>query len=115
MPELDAFHGGASAALARSARLLARENDFMSQQTDALWGSLRRGEGLDYAGLKALHPALQLRLLRRLLPDSLRHVSALQLESFLRWKPREGGRLSLSGGCSLVCRSGVVQIEPVAG
>jgi len=101
MPALDEIHGGASAALARSGRLLAREDDLLSLMTHEAWRRCRDGDGLSIVALRAEHPALQLRLLRRLVADCPKPVRASQLESFFGWNPREGARLPLPAGWSL--------------
>ena len=112
LDELDALHGGARRALARSARLLARDDALLDELAAAEHRRLDRDGGVDLAGLRALHPALQLRVLRRLVAAAPPGVRADQLERFLTWEPREGGRLPLPGGWALVVVGGVLRAGP---
>ncbi|MFT5679567.1 MAG: tRNA(Ile)-lysidine synthetase-like protein [Myxococcota bacterium] len=111
MPRLDAIHGGAEAALARSGRLLARDDAFLNRLTDTAWERLSRGRGLDLAGLRAEDEAIQLRLLVRLTAPCPRPVRADQLEAFLDWRPVEGGGIPLPAGNRLVLRDGLLILE----
>ncbi|MCK6505125.1 tRNA lysidine(34) synthetase TilS [Myxococcota bacterium] len=57
---------GAVAGLARSAGLLAREDALLEELLEGAWPALVEAGGLRIAGLRALHPALQARAVRRL-------------------------------------------------
>lgn len=109
MPLLDEIHGGAAAALARTARLLAREDRLLEDLVDGAWDGVVRDGGLDVASLQAQHPALQLRLLRRLVGSLPHPLRADHLEGFLGWTAREGARLPLSGGWCLEVEGGVIR------
>jgi tRNA(Ile)-lysidine synthase len=109
MPSLDALHGGSRRALARSARLLAREDAFLTELEDAAWAAAVAGEGLSRQGLSALHPALQLRLLRRLV--GVAGVRADPLESVVRGALLHAGTLDLGQGITLVCADGVLKVQ----
>ncbi len=99
---------GATRGLARSARLLAREDAFVEAALDAVWAGLcAGGEGLDLAALRALDPALQLRALRRLSGGRGRGD---QVERFLVGDVGEGWRLELGGGCEVLVRGGRVLV-----
>jgi tRNA(Ile)-lysidine synthase len=119
MPALDALHGGSSASLGRAARLLAREDDLISQLAGLAWREvvvegLDGRTGLSWAGLRAQHPALQLRLLRRLVEGGPTQARADQLEAVLLWKGE--GEVGLSQGWSLSVEAGVLQLSgPVEG
>lgn len=109
LPRLDELHGGASRALARSARLLAREDALLSELTAQAWSRVSRDGGLD-RGLLALEPeALQLRLLRKLISD--RRVRADQLEAVVAGALSRSGRLDIGGGLSLVCVDGCLRVD----
>jgi len=111
MPELDALHGGAGAALARSATLLARDASLLDQLADAAWVRVSLAGGLSLAALRREHPALQARLLRRwLLPSGLR-LRAEHVRHMLRWIARPQGRLGLPAGAGLVARDGLLVLE----
>lgn len=99
MPSLDALHGGAQRALARSARLLAREDELLSLMEDEAWNATASGEGLDRAGLAVLHPAIQLRLLKRLVAGCT--VRADVLESIVAGALQRPGVLDLGQGHKL--------------
>ena len=111
MPVLDEFHGDAARALARSGRLLARDDAFLHRLTEENWGRIWNGDGLDFGELRALPEALQLRLLRLLLEHENIPVRGERLEAFLLWNPREGGSLSLVGARALFFLNGYIVIK----
>lgn len=115
LPLLDELHGGASEALARSGRLLGREDLFMNELMNIEWSRLSREGGLDWAGLIQTPEALRLRLLRRLAEPCPGVVRADQLEAALRWEPQGGARLPLPEGWSLRYRGGVLSLEGPSG
>ena len=112
MPQLDSLHGGASRALARSARLLAREDALISSMVDDEWDKIVEGEGISRLGLQELHPALQLRILRKLI--GCRSVRADPLESVVDGGLMEAGSLDLGGGLRLRLTKGVLIVEEVS-
>jgi tRNA(Ile)-lysidine synthase len=112
MPELDRLYGGASRTLARSARLLAREDALLHTLADEAWQSVCRPGGLDRAGLSAQHPAMQLRLLRRLTSEVTARVGAEPLEAIVDGALQHTGCLDLGEGWSLVCSQGLLSVEP---
>jgi tRNA(Ile)-lysidine synthase len=103
LPALDNIHGGAQGALARSARLIARDDALLEALTEARCAQALDASGLDVALTRAEHPALQLRMLRRLVRASgcAEIVRADQLEAALPFEAREGSGLPLPGGWSL--------------
>lgn len=109
IPLLDEVHGGSGRALARSARLLAREDAFLVGLEDEAWQSFSTGRGLNRVGLASVHPALQLRLLRRLVGG--RSVRAGTLEAVIDGALQEKGRLDLGGGACLVYLDGVLFVD----
>ncbi len=109
MPQLDALHGGASRALARSARLLAREDALIDSMVDDAWNGLVLGEGISRSKLSEFHPALQLRILRRLIGS--RSVRADPLESVVEGGLSERGVLDLGEGLRLRLEKGVLTVE----
>lgn len=111
MPTLDRLHGGASAALARSARLLAREDDWLQASTRNALKRCQRGEALQWDALRREHPAIQLRLLQQLVRTCPGTIRADHLEAVLDWQPREGGRLSLPAGWAFVFRDGMLVVD----
>ncbi len=111
MPALDALHGGAAGALARSARLLARDAALIDHLADEAWRRCAVAGGLDAAGVRREPPALQARLLRRLLADGPGVLRADHIEAALRWLPRPQGRLGLPAGRGLVVRDGLLRVE----
>lgn len=111
LPLLDEIQGGAAEALARSARLLARDDDFLEELTDSAWRRVAVDGGLSWAAWKAEPPAIQLRLLRRLCAGCRVQVRADQLEAVLRWRPQGGGRLGLSGEFELRYDAGILSLQ----
>jgi tRNA(Ile)-lysidine synthase len=111
MPALDTLHGGAGAALARTARLLAQDAALIDELADAAWRRCALAGGLDLRGLRAEPPALQARLLRRLLADVPGVVRADHVEAALRWIPLPQGRLGMPAGYGLFARDGLLRVE----
>ena len=109
MPALDAVHGGAAGALARSARLLAREDAFLSRLADEAWERSVTDQGLDRRRLAEAPEAVQLRLLRRLVDDP--SVRADPLEAVVAGALEGNGRLDLGGGMVLRCQDGHLTVE----
>ncbi len=104
LPSLDAIHGGSSNALARTARLLAREDELVSSLADEAWSRVERDGGLDRDKLSQEAEAIQLRLLRRLIQDH--RVRADPLEAILAGALMSPGRLDLGHGLTLICSGG---------
>jgi tRNA(Ile)-lysidine synthase len=109
MPQLDSVQGGSGRALARSARLLAREDHWLSELAEQAWQELYDAEGLNRKALAELHPALQLRLLRRLVGD--RSVRAEPLESIVTGALEQQGSIDLGRGLTIVCIDGRLRVE----
>jgi len=109
MPQLDAVHGGASGALARSARLLAREDAWLSALVDDAWERVAVDGGLHRERLAAEPDALQLRLLRRLI--GARSVRADQLEAIVAGALQHTGKLDLGGGLRVLCSDGILRLD----
>jgi len=109
MPRLDAVHGGSAGALARSARLLAREDELLSRLSDEAWERVSADGGLQRARLAQEPEALQLRLLRRLVGD--KRVRADQLEAVVAGALMRSGKLDLGGGVTLHCDDGLLHVE----
>ena len=113
MPQLDAIHGGSEAALARSARLLAREDAFIQQRALSEWQDRADERGLELKALQGLHPALALRLLRLLVSGCSHPVRADALESVLIWRPQGGAAIELGSGYRLRFSKGWISLlEP---
>ncbi len=98
---------GAVRGLSRSARLLAREDALLDTLLDEAWPRVGRDGGLDPAALATLHPALQLRALRRLTGGRGR---ADQLERVLGATLAEGWAVELGGGWSVRVRGGLLRV-----
>lgn len=112
VPQLEGLRAGAMAGLARSARLLAREDALLTDLTEARFSALSVDGGLSVAGWQQEPEALQLRLLRRLVA-SVPHgvaVRADQLEALLGGALRDGARYGLSQGYAIEVRRGVMQV-----
>jgi hypothetical protein len=76
---------------------------------DEAWIAASSGDGLSRDGLASMHPALQLRLLRRLVGQL--PVRAGTLEAVIEGALLDGGRLDLGGGACLVSKDGVLLVE----
>ena len=109
-PALEAIQGGLSGALARSARLLAREDALLERIVDEGWPRLAQAGGLSLAGLRAEDPALYLRYLRRLCAEAgLSAPRAERLEAALAFTGEEG-EVELGGGVRLRFGEGHVSL-----
>jgi tRNA(Ile)-lysidine synthase len=108
-PALDELQGDARAAFARAARLLARDDAYLSTVADAAWERWAQGGGLAFAAVRNEPPAIALRLLRRLADDV--PATAAQLEAVLGWEPKDGGALPLAGGAALVHEGGLLRVR----
>jgi tRNA(Ile)-lysidine synthase len=111
MPALDAIHGNASAALARTARILGREDALLDELTDAAWAELSVDGRVPRHALSQLPPALQLRVLRRLTATAAFFVRADHLEAILDGALTNGGQLELGGGWSLESDAGWLSLR----
>jgi hypothetical protein len=111
MPQLDAIHGGSESALARSARLLAREDAFIQQLVHSEWQGRADPKGLELKAIQGLHPALALRLLRLLVSDCSHPVRADTLEAVLTWNPRGGALIELGSGYCLRFSKGWISLQ----
>lgn len=109
-PALDALHGDARRAFARAARLLARDDAFLASAADAAWDRWALGGGLAWAAVRNEHPAVVLRLLRRLAGEV--PVTAAQLEAVLSWEPKDSAALPLAEGWALVHEHGILRMRP---
>jgi len=105
--QLDAVHGGANAALARGARILAREDALLGALTDAAEERCSVDGGLCSERLGREHEAVVLRLLRRLTVDVPGGPRADQLELLLGAAHREGATIQLGAGWSLALSKGI--------
>lgn len=112
LPALERVSAGARAALLRSARLVARDHDYLTREATKRYRRLvrvRRHEAvyLDAAGWRALHPALQAYVLRHALAaggrQQLYGVEAAYVEAALALlaSGRTGGRVRVSEGVTL--------------
>jgi tRNA(Ile)-lysidine synthase len=110
-PILEEIRPGATAALARSARLLAREDDWMQHQVDQVWSVVCTAEGILRDELATLHPALQLRVLRRWCCEVPFPIRASQLEAAVGWQPQSGARIELAGGWTLRATSRLLLLD----
>jgi hypothetical protein len=112
MPMLDSIHGGSEAALARSGRLLSREDDFLQAAAQEHWESFELEGGIELAAVQALHPALCLRVIRLLVASCPHPIRADQLEIILDWKPQGGARIDLGSGWTLCYQRGLLRLQP---
>lgn len=115
MPQLEALRAGAARGLARSARLLARDEDLLEALADDAWATAASDGRLELEAWTELHPAMQLRLLLRLV-EPVPHgvaVRADQLERLLDGPLSHGSRFGLSGGYAIaVCDGSLVLVGP---
>ncbi len=114
LPQLDGIQGNAVDALSRSARLLSYDQDFVEIETSRAWQSTyTKGYGLSKSKLRLLHPALQLRLLKKLLQASEVPIRAQLLERLLLWKGGEGASFQLPRHTLLRSAGGFFVVERI--
>jgi len=106
---LGALREGATRGLARSASLLAEEDDFLELELDRVWPTLADDVGLLVSELADLHPALGARALRRLCGQAGVVPRADLLGRLLRALPAEGRVFELGGGHRLLVQGGRVR------
>jgi tRNA(Ile)-lysidine synthase len=112
LPLLNGIQGNAVDSLSRSARLLSYDQAFVEQQTSMAWeDTYAEGFGLSKSKLRLLHPALQLRLFKKLLRDSEVPIRAQLLERLLLWRGGEGASFQLPHHASLCSAGGFFFIE----
>ncbi len=109
MPSLDEIQGGSGRALARSARLLAHEDEYFSDYVDGIWPDIVVEDAVVVDQFDRLHPAIQLRVLRRLVADG--RVRAEPLESVVDGALRAPGQLDLGHGLRLVGDGVFLRVE----
>jgi tRNA(Ile)-lysidine synthase len=115
LPEIDALHGGAAAALCRSARLLARDDDLLDLLAREAWTAVFDGQGLALDAWRRLHPALRLRVLRRIAEPCPGQVCAAHLEAALDWDAPAGGALPLPRGWAIASDGERLVVRPAGG
>lgn len=95
MPRLREMNGALNETLGRTAELLRRDEDFLRALADEWLDENLEGNSLPLDALRALHPALAARAVKKLCPKSL---SAAQTEAVLRFAGgTERGYLDLPG------------------
>jgi tRNA(Ile)-lysidine synthetase-like protein len=114
MPVLDDLRAGAAAGLARSARLIARDDAFLDELTEAAWRKAAQSSGLSVDAWRGEPPAIQLRLLLRLVHEVPHGVAvrADQLERLLGHDLPGGASFELPGGWAIEVRSGCLVLRP---
>jgi len=111
LPALEAAVPGASAALARAARLAQRDEDYLSRRAARWSRRLQRGDGWDARGLVRLPRALASRLVRDAIVEARgRPPKARQIEQVLELLGR-GGEIRLCDEWVAVCRQRIFSIR----
>lgn len=113
-PSLSTLHGNPTPPLCRAATILTREDDLLTQLTDAAWARVHQAGGLDRHTFCAEHPAIQARLLLRLgaehgtlLPPTtldhvLHHAATHTLHNSTTFPLGAGRNLRVEAGCILL-------------
>lgn len=117
IPVLREINPALPAAAARTARLIARDEDFIAGEAARFIAENYDGEGVDAAALCALHPAVSSRVVRALYPHSLSeaHVEAVLSISALPGLARAalpGGIVVKEQGRVYFSRPQAVEITP---
>nr|HCH62018.1 tRNA lysidine(34) synthetase TilS [Deltaproteobacteria bacterium] len=117
MPALDELRAGAARGLARSARLLAREDAFLEAHVLSIWKESAVDGRFPVRVWLEHHPAVQLRLLMQLL-EPLPHgvaVRADQLERLLAHPLPSGAVFGLPHGWSIEVHEGWLVLGSTSG
>ncbi len=114
METLEGVRSGAAGGLARSARLLARDDAFIDDLTQQRWHALAVDDRLPVAAWSREPDAIRLRLLLRLTVNVPHGVSVRgdRLERVLHGSIREGARVVLSAGWEVVVEEGMFRVRP---
>ena len=113
MPALEALRAGASSALARSARLIARDDALLDAITETRWAEISVDGGLPVEPWSGEPDAIRLRLLLRLaraIPHGVT-VRGDRLERLLTGALKEDSRVVLSGGWELRVVDGALVVR----
>lgn len=118
LPLLAEIHPQAEAHIAKTASLLAEDEDFLEQQAAALWETVRLPApsdtvALSAEGLRALHPAMRRRILRRAIEQFQRKdISERQLAALMDLLQKESGkRLDFPAGLGAELQYGVLLLR----
>ncbi|AKU91635.1 tRNA lysidine(34) synthetase TilS [Vulgatibacter incomptus] len=113
LPALEAALPGASARLARAARLATADERLLESLATRALGRLRRGDGLDTESLVRLPEALRGRVIRRLVEDAGGRVpSEARVAEVLSIARGEGGELHLPAGIRVTVDRGILAAAP---
>jgi len=114
MTSLEELRAGAAGGLARSARLVARDDAFVDDLTQQRWRALTQDGALPVAAWSQEPDAIRLRLLLRLTAEVPHGVSIRgdRLERLLLGSVREGTRVVLSAGWEVTVEDGLFQVRP---
>lgn len=113
-PQLDALRAGAASGLARSARLLARDDAFLDALVHGVFTDIATEQGIPVPSFQDQPPALQMRLLLRLTNDVPHGITvrADHLERLLGHPLHNGVSFGLSGGWSIAVLDGHLVLVP---
>jgi len=111
LPALERAVGGASANLARAARLAAEDERYLESRAARALSRIALGDGCDAARLARLPAALRGRIVRSLVTDAGGRVpAAAEVERILSLAKR-GGELHLARGLVVRARAGILTVR----
>ncbi|HKD77045.1 MAG TPA: tRNA lysidine(34) synthetase TilS, partial [Ktedonobacterales bacterium] len=124
LPLLETYQAQIRLTLARNAPIIARDLDFIEAEVDRVWSEVVIAQApaavtLDRAVLRALHPALRFRVLRRAVlaigsnkPDAHLNADSLhRLDRVIMDRSGELRRVELSTGVVARCDSGTIVVS----
>lgn len=111
LPALERAVGGASANLARAARLAADDERYLESRADRALSRIALGGGCDSTRLARLPAALRGRIVRRLVTDAGGRIPAAAEVDRILSLARRGGELHLARGLVVRARAGILTVR----
>ena len=106
VPVFEELRQNSMQSIARSARSLTRDEDYLQTLTKEVFEALNQNGRLKYSDVTKEHPSIQLRILRYWAETEGVVSSATTLEAFLCWRPSSGKGIRFQGGMELSYEDG---------
>ena len=104
--QLDTLHGSSIRCFAQSSRSLALDSDFLQQHINFYWENWKPWlKGIPVSQFIQVHPAIQMRLLRKYLQHHNIPIRYKQLEKFLSSPLHNNHKMSCANGSFLLVKN----------
>ena len=104
LPSLEAIRPNAAETIARTASVLAQEDDWLEEQAESMVACVVCADGYDAAKLRELHPAMQRRIACRILKKECGEADFASCEALLHLLTLSSGRITVHGDTVLCIR-----------